>query len=238
MKKLVTAALFFLGVAQLSAGCFIEPADEAYGNITASWSLLAGDANLPTACPPGATTINVKSLSIWDTRPWEDLFYCEDGIGTTFALYPDTYDVWVELTDDSGETVYAMSGVDRLQVFDGEITPVDFEFSVTHGAFDVSWNIVRDDLDVGCADIGAETLLINSSLEGDTEPRYQDMLFCDEYEGTTAGLPINEYIVEAALVDGEGNPVAVVDQLTDSIDYGNHFKYLGHLTFDAPTVTE
>ena len=109
MKKLVMSALLFATAAN-AAGCiFVSGDDDASGtaSVSASWTVLNDGAS--AACPPGATTAAVNAQRPEDSLPFVDLYNCEDGAGIADNLPAGDYDVWVELTDDSGAGLVAQS---------------------------------------------------------------------------------------------------------------------------------
>lgn len=235
MKKLVIPALL-LGALQ-STGCIfvagdddggddVAPGDE--GNIAASWELVAGDQNTPSGCPAGATTAAIIAQRSGDATPFRDLYNCEDGSGTATDLPLGDYTIWVEITDDNGTTLYARSeAVNATLDLAGETVTANFEINVDHGYFDVSYEFPTA---TDCTDPDQDGVSVLSTLSGTTEG-YDDVFLCTDglapNVATTAPLPIGDYTVVVALIDGVGAVLAESDPIQDSIDFGHEFEWLG-----------
>jgi hypothetical protein len=236
MKKLVFAALLCGGIAQMGTGCVITSGDDdpnvVYdGTISASWFLVAGDANSPTGCPEGATTMEVITE---DAGGFQivDKFYCADGSGI-IEREPGTYDIWTRLTDDTSTFDYAMSTSVQVSVEQGVDTPADFTFSIDRGSFYFGWEIAYAGEASDCNDPAIGDLAVTTTLVG-TDILYDDPATCDNYNFTVPGLPLGDYVVSVSLLDPANElAVYVADPVEASIDYGNHFNDLGIYILDA-----
>jgi hypothetical protein len=238
MKKLVFAALLCGGIAQLGTGCIItssDPDEPIYydGTISASWTLVSGDANVQVGCPDGATTIEVVTENVDTGNQIVDQFDCVDG-GGVIERAPGTYDIWTRLTDDTALLTYAQSTLVTVSVEAGVDTPADFTFSIDRGSFYLTWDITDAGNPAGCdiADIG--DVSVTSTVVGDPGTFYDDVTPCAQYEFTTPGLPLDSYVVSVALLDAANElAVYVADPVEADIEYGNHFNDLGNFTLDA-----
>jgi hypothetical protein len=234
MKKLAFAALLCGGIAQMGTGCVITSDDPIViydGTITASWSLVAGDANTPEYCPDG-TTMEVITE---DASGYQiiDKFYCADG-GGVIERAPGVYDVWTRLTDDTSFFTYAMSTSVQVGVEQGADRPIEFTFSVDRGSFYFGWEIVYGNELSDCNEPGIGNLGVATTVVNDPNTFYDDEAFCDDYRFTVPGLPLGDYVVSVALLDENDNlAVYTAEPVEASIEYGNHFNDLGIFILDA-----
>ncbi|HVK87712.1 MAG TPA: hypothetical protein VM513_26520 [Kofleriaceae bacterium] len=198
MKKLVLSSLMTVLVSQ-AAGCVISSGEED-ARITAQWSLksLADNAAIPY--PPGTTTAAVYSQEVDASfrpigQPIIDLFDVEDNAGTTAALPPSVYQVWVELTSEGGSNVFARSLSAYVDVIDTDKT---FTTTILEdgGYFQLSWNLV----DAGGAPASCSVtngVGVLSTLTGPNTFR-DDKFDCEDGGGITAGLLNGTYTVEVS----------------------------------------
>lgn len=242
MKKLVFAALLCGGIAQMGTGCIITsdepiappppPPPIEDGTISASWTLVSGDANAVVGCPDGATTIEVITEDVADNQI-VDKFYCTDG-GGVIEREPGVYDIWTRLTDDTSVLTYAQSTLTTVTVEEGIDTPADFTFSIDRGSFYLTWNITDAGDPAGCDVSGIGDVSVTSTVVGDPGTFYDDIAPCEQYEFTTPGLPLDSYVVSVALLDAVNElAVYVAEPVEADIEYGNHFNDLGDFTLDA-----
>lgn len=240
MKKLVFAALLCGGIAQLGTGCIIvsddeeppiEPVDDM-GYINASWYLVSGDNEDPANCPEGATTIEVITQD-GNGDQIIDQFDCIDGQGT-ISRYPGTYLTWVRLTDDSAVYDYAMSVSRDVVVEAGYEVPEDFTFSVDRGSFFFNWALLYAGESTDCASEDIGDVAVTSTLVGGNGTGYDDTAPCEDYQLTTGGMPLGDYVLSVALLDSANSgAIYYAEEIEDSLLYGNHFKDLGTIQLDA-----
>src|SRR5687768_4291418 len=136
MKKLVIPALL-LGALQATGCIFVSDDDtEDTASINVSWNLVSDGA--PAGCPAGATTAAVNAQRGGAGSPYVDLFDCADGAGFADDLPLDTYTVWIDFTDDSGNVTYAQSeAADVTLSTAGQQATASFTVDVDNGFFDV-----------------------------------------------------------------------------------------------------
>jgi hypothetical protein len=234
MKKLVMSALLIAAVSQ-AAGCiFVSDDDGSSGtnSVDATWSLV--DLGAPTACPAGATTATVYAQRASDSSPFADIYDCADGGGSAADLPDGDYVVWVELTDDSGATLYAESEDASISLAGGENAQADFTIDAYNGFWDVGWNL----FDAGgapeaCADVANDGISVLSTNSSTTEGQ-DDLFDCAQGENgnevtlpADSGLPIGDYTVVMSLLDPSQAALGESTPVTASIDYGNDFVDLG-----------
>lgn len=226
MKNLVLTALL---CAPLATGCVITTEEES--TITASWSLVAGDANSPTDCPPGATTIAMYAEDSADVQT-VDLFDCATGLGTSGDLNPGPYYVWLELQDDAGQVVYAQSRGTDVTVFDGADSTLSYEFSIDRGEFAVAWEVF-DGVDAAdCATVGA-TIVALDYTDVNNEFFGPDEFACDAGSGVTPGIALGDWTISPALIDDTELALAVGTAIEETIPFGSAYIDLGVVSFDV-----
>lgn len=260
MKKLVFTTLLCGGVAQSLAGCIIvsdddpdpprtqpdagQPAPDAAplpgpGEFLVSWYLVAGDAEEPVDCPPGASYVNVSA----DPDPAvadDELVYkydCIDGEGPAYDLDAGIYDVWVELYDENDNLV-AKSDVSAENSLDlDEQVLLDFTFSVDRARFGLSWQIAYPDgTPSSCEEAGGETISVLSTLADDSGTGFDQEFDCSLGDDVTDPMPLGPYVVVTYLIDDDAPPGD--DVLGESLDrneelvYGNEIKDLGVFVFE------
>ena len=232
MKNLVLTALLCTGAASMATGCIIVDGGDPANTITASWNLVSGDDNAPTGCPAGADTIAMISEDSFGTRT-TDLFDCADGIGTSGDLPADNYTVWLQLTDFSGQSLYAQSLSTDLTVFEDGDTSVGFEFSIDRGAFYMAWDVYEAGVQSSCENVGATQFSLTIT-DANNELYADDTFPCNEYAGTTAGLPAPApWVLSPAIIDDTQLALAVGDTISDELQYGNEFRDLGTIILDT-----
>lgn len=230
MKKLVMTALMCAGLAHLATGCVITTDDDPAGYITVSWSLVSGDANTPVDCPAGASTIAVISEDSFGEQ-FTDLFDCFNGVGSTADLFEDRYFVWVELQDDTGDVLWAQSLGAEVDVVAGFESTVGFEFSIDRGAFDVAWDVYAGPDQINCEDVGAVSFALDST--DSLQELYVDEFACVDYAGTTAVMPLDDWISSPSILDAGDLAVATGDTIESSLLYGNQYEDLGVVLLDT-----
>jgi hypothetical protein len=232
MKKLVIPALL-LGALQATGCIFVSDDDtEDTASINVSWNLVSDGA--PANCPAGATTAAVNAQRGGAGAPFVDLFDCADGAGFADDLPLDTYTVWIDFTDDSGNVTYAQSeAADVTLSTPGQQATASFTVDVDNGFFDVQWDIAGG----GCASVPGENGVGVLSTHTTTTMGYDDKFNCEDGETgtvTTGALPIGDYVVVLSILDSQDASLGDSAEIQDSIDFGNQFKLLN----DGPiTIT-
>lgn len=178
------------------------PVSSDYATISATWTVRTID-NPSISCPPNGTTAAVFAQRVDSSGNlvgtcagannisddcFVDLYNCEDHAGSSSPLPPATYLVWVSLTDDTGNSVYAQSTSAYV-----DVTNVDLTFNATiyddGGYFGVNWDLVGDSSgnSLTCDEAGASYVAatVSSGVQlYDTNP-----WACDDYYGLTSVLP-------------------------------------------------
>jgi len=231
------SALLIAAVSQ-AAGCiFVSDDDGTSGtnSIDATWSLT--DLGAPTGCPDGATTATIYAQRASDSTPFADIYDCADGGGVADNLPDGDFTVWVEITDDSGATLYAESEDAAISLAGGENANADFTIDAYNGFWDVGWNIIdAGGNNVGCAGFANNTGVSVLSTQSGQVDGSDFLVDCTDGEAPSevtltpdAGLPVGDYVVSLSLLDNETPPLALAssDPITARIDYGNDFVDLG-----------
>lgn len=229
MKKLVFAALCCAGLAQLATGCVVEEPS----TITATWSLVQGDANEPAVCPPGATKIAMYSVDQADPSvEIVEQFNCADGIGTTGNMLPGQYQTWLQLMDEGLTVMYAQSRSTDVIVYEQADSPLTFQMSIDRGQFALTWEILEGGAPSDCASVGAtEVVLDYTDSNGDLYG--PDRFACGDGIGSTPVIPLDTWTVSPSLIDDTQLAIVVGDAIEAELQYGNHLVQLGHLMFDV-----
>lgn len=230
MKKLVFAALCCAGLAQFATGCVVvDPS-----TISAEWSLVSGDANTPTDCPAGATTIAMYSTETATQQRIVSVFPCGDEGGTTEDLLPGLYYTYLQLEDETGNITYAQSRGTDVTVYDQADSPLSFEMSIDRGQFSVNWQVRYGGSDADCATANGVTMRLDYA--GETQAPFNDQFGCEEQAVTTAVIPLDRWTVTPSLIDDIGDSLAIGDPIDANFEYGNQLIDLGTVVFDVPAV--
>ena len=154
MKTFVLASLI---AATAATGCTTEDA-----HVGATWTVRTLN-NPDIGCPPTITTaalynqpVDINGDAVG--QPIIDLFDCADGAGTSAPLPPDTYETWIELTNDTNTGApYATSTPAFLDVTATDLT-YSAEIYDDAGYFQLSWDLVgaNSQAPLTCADAGID----------------------------------------------------------------------------------
>jgi hypothetical protein len=236
MKNLVLSALVFAGLTQ-AAGCIIVSDDtsgDGTGDVDVAWSLLSSDANgnvIPSACPPGADTIQISAQRGNDI-PFTDKYLCSAPGGLSDRLPAGQYAVWITITDTNGTTKFAESGAYIVDVVDGAVTPVDIDIFTDRAFFQASWQLTG--AASTCAQAGAANMSILATMTGGANGFDDDSQRCIDGEAgktvlTQTPVPIGTtYTVVVAALDAAGLSIGDSAPLTNRVlDYGNKYDNLG-----------
>lgn len=273
MKKLVFATLLCGSVAQLG-GCIIvgddsgddpppPPPPDANdtqpdanlppgpGEFLVTWTLLGGepvnDVQSEVTCRPDTPDIRITADPDPNVPDDEDIYLYDCALGQELAdgLPAGTYDVWVDLLDADGNLVAQSDAALGVPLDFEEQVPLDFVFSIDHGTFGVSWEILDNAGDpISCDEVGATDVSLLLTVADNQEQSDDYLLDCVDGKGESGPLPLLDYVASLALVDIRGTPDDAGDDIVfDSIDepiidltleYGNDFVDLGTVTFTVP----
>lgn len=243
MRKL--ALVLALAAASQAAGCVIEVNDRdrgddgsggAVASISARWSLRNMLDGAVTGCPRGFDTVQVFAQSVDGSGAptgdvHVDLFDCEARNGTSSELWPDLYQVWVEVRSHDLATLYAQSLSQFVDVRD-----FDQKFSAEllndGGYFQLSWDLVgsKSGRTLDCADVaGLNTITAISTSIADARRVYDDSLVCEDHTTVTGGLLQGAYTIDIEARAG-GQSIGGTASLTNQVISGqNRVTDLGHI---------
>lgn len=226
----------FGACAHASAACVVT-SDDPDSHLQITWNLVAGDANAPSACPPGAVTAAVVAEPVsdgdntfGDGDEIEDLFDCIDGAGETAPLPSGHYEVWVDILDRDNLLV-AQSGLQEVVLGVGEKRGLVYEISVDRGSFGLTWAISDGVRTASCGEVNAGEVRVASTLVGAGGTTYDDFFSCTDSQAITPGLPLGEYQVGVTLVDGARASLHEPLVIETSLEFGNAFVDLGSIEF-------
>jgi hypothetical protein len=202
-----------LGAMSQAAGCIFVVDDDDTAAVDVTWSLADGSCS-------DADTATINALLDGDSTPYLDIYDCADGGGITQDLPLGTYDVWVDMT--SGSTLVAQSESAEITLdSNGQLAEAIFAINVTNGYFDVGWTFSNGDT---CSTIaGQDGVSVLSTEVGNPAGAFDDVFDCTDNFGTTAEIPVGDYTVSVAVIDGNGDALGDAPDETVSIDHGNEF---------------
>jgi len=236
MNKLVILA----AAASLAEGCVIEThSDGAYSelaSISARWSLRNMTDGAVTACPSGFDTTLVVTQPVDDfgvplAEPVADLFDCEDRAGTSTALFPDVYQVWVEVRSHDLRTLYAQSLTQVLDVRDVD-RQLSAELLNDGGYFQLSWDLVgaSSNRPLACSQIvGLDKIHAVSTSVSTAQFTYDDWFPCEDHVAISGGLLQGPYTIAIGAVTPDRS-IGPATTLTNQVISGqNRVTDLGHV---------
>lgn len=215
MKKLALATMVTL-VSQ-AAGCIIEtdrrPGDHGgtveVATISARWSLRNMVDGATTTCPDGFDTVRLimqpidgNGDAVGDAA--EDRFDCVDRSGVATDLFPDVYQVWIEITSHDLKRLYAQS---LSQVLDVRKVDDSFAAEVLNdgGYFQLGWDLVGKTTNrpVACSQVaGLETIKAISTSVASATRAYDDSFVCDDHFAVSGGLFEGDYTIAIDALSG------------------------------------
>jgi hypothetical protein len=229
MNKLILGSLV-LAAASQAAGCIITTDDgDDFAIVTAEWALKSS-AGQTLSCPPGITVAAVYAQEV-DTNyrrvgaPFVTTYDCTANFGNTQPLPPSVYEMWVELTDSSGNMVYATStsrneAAPTERFPDGyfvDVVNVDKTFRTTllsdGGYFQFDWDLRGPgNAPITCGGALEKVAILSTSV---TNPNnsFDDRFFCDENFGLTGGLLQGAYTLEVSAINAAGQGLGPQTQL-------------------------
>ncbi len=184
------------------------------GHVSATWHLDSVDAvsgNLTQApCPTGFDTaalhtvgadangIAIDACTSANSSCFIDLFNCTDFAGLSAPLPARNYLTWVEITNNSGSSVYATSTAKFV-----DITNVDMNFDthilVDGGYFRLTWTLKGETSGntLSCSQTAAAksaggSVEVVSTLNG-TSTAFTDKFDCEDHFGYSAPLHSGDY---------------------------------------------
>jgi hypothetical protein len=236
MNKL---ALFAL-IATQAAGCVVHEDgyyEEPYyedATITGEWSFHNIATDSRTGCPQGFGTVRMISQPV-DSRlvpigePFIDLFDCLDGRHTSALLPPDIYSVWLEVTTDNNQQLYAQSTSQIVDVIERDAL---FSAQILNdgGYFLLDWQLRGSSSNTTLSCGGVDSVEILSTLVGSTEA-LGDKFRCADGSGLTAGLLNGSYTLSVAALDASDKALGTAPAQTNkAIRDRNQVTDLGLIT--------
>ena len=222
MNKLILGSLV-LAAASQAAGCIITTDDgDEFAIVTAEWSLKS-TAGQTLSCPPGITiaAVYAQEVDLEYRRvgaPFVTTYDCTANFGNTQPLPPSVYEMWVELTDASGNMVYATStsrneAAPTERFPDGyfvDVVDVDKTFRTTlladGGYFQLDWDLRNAaNAPITCAQVPKVAVLSTSVTNPNNS--FDDRFFCDENFGLTGGLLQGAYTLEVQAINAAGQGI-------------------------------
>ena len=214
MNKLALATVMTL-ISQ-AAGCIVQSDRNFDGGsvevatISARWSFRNMLDGATTRCPTGFDTVqlNVQSIDangdpIGD--PAVDLFDCGANRGVATDLFPDVYQVWIEVRSHDLTKLYAQS---LSQILDTRQVDQTFTTDVLNdgGYFLLGWDLVgkTSNRPLECSQVaGLDTVRTISTSIADSTRAYDDLFTCSDHSSVSAGLLQGAYTISIDAMVGE-----------------------------------
>jgi hypothetical protein len=225
-------------IAASATGCVISD-DSATAHVGATWTIRT--LSTPDiGCPPGFDTaalynqpVDSNGSPIGD--PIIDLFDCADGAGTSAALPADTYETWIEITNDNNTQKYAQSTPAFLDVTDVDLT-YSAEIFDDAGYFQLQWDLVGASSqapvtcdEAGIADPNNSGVEILATLSGTTAAG-GDQFNCTDHFGITDALAAGDYTLSVDAFTDAGGAIGTAPTIQDTIQAPNKITDLGTVT--------
>ena len=225
---------------------------EARGGANVTWDLRTTNPErdeISAPCPAGATHAVIYSLPTDGSTPYEDRWPCSDGAGTASDLPPGEYQVWVRLSDGSGQTRYAESERRTVTVTaGGNATVPPFRIFADRAFYRVGWNLRNaGGTAVTCGQVAGLTQ-VSSRAPGDGANGWQTLVPCAQ--GLAPALAITvpmpsaltgggaQYNIAIGLLNAQGQSIAsaapIVPSPARALDYGNEIQDLGFVEITVP----
>lgn len=231
MKNLVLGSLL-VGAATQAAGCVASSTTDT-AHVEAHWKFENIVGHVNTTCPTGFDTAAVHSQELDATlrpvgAPIIDLFNCSDMAGITAALPPSWFEVYVNITDHSGASLYAQSAGAFV-----DVTTVNMSVNIPTilndgGYFHFQWALVGQSsgAPLSCASAGATggVEAISTDVSSPSNA-VTDIFNCTEGtnvdagigEGFTAGLPAATYTVSIDALNSAMQAIGTAPALTNKV---------------------
>jgi hypothetical protein len=218
MKKLVLGAA--LVVAATSVGCTTSDGGSDEVAVPVSWKFTELSTNSTLGCPSGFGTAVIKSQPIDDVthlgigQPFTDQFNCSDLHGTIGLPDGDVYLIWVEITSNSGGTLYAQSQETLYDTLT-DTGVVDAEIIDDGGFFFLEWDLYDATNRLSsCQTEGSSFVEINATV-ADGSGLETTTFDCADHYGTTRPLPEGTYTVGVEALDSTRAQIGKADELID-----------------------
>ena len=231
MKSLPLIAL----VASQAVGCVPYADEPVYEDalISGEWTFRNIATNSTTGCPSGFGTVRMISQPV-DARvapvgqPFVDLFDCIDGRHTSAYLPPDVYQVWLEVTNDRGDSMYAQSTSRIVDVIDFD---ANFAAEIINdgGYFLLDWQLRGQQTNQALSCAGVDSVEITATLSGSTAAK-SDKFTCADGSGITAGLLAGNYTLSVSANASTDRAIGISPAQTKSIRDRNQVTDLGLIT--------
>ncbi len=219
-------ALAALGCAQ---GCIIiDDTDENGGSVTCPTREDGACFAVSASCPPDAVNLTVFTQPVGVTGAFMDNFDC--AAGGSVVVDPGTYDVRVEATTAGDDALFGSAPELGQEVADLDDVPLAFDFPADKGFLFVTWTIEMGGSPVECADIGAATVEVESSLT-DEGTSVTDVLPCVYGAWQTRSLDPGEYDIRVSLLDDGGAVLGQTDPILTDIPADSALVALPDVTF-------
>jgi len=205
--------------------------------IAARWSLRNMADGASTACPAGFDTAQLISQPVDANNvpagdPIVDLFDCNARAGTSAALPPDVYQVWIEIQNHDGSSVYAQS---LSQFVDVRVQNKAIATQILNdgGYFQLSWDLVgkTSQRALNCAQVagGIDSVEAISTSVADAHRFYNDKFTCEDHAGVTSGLLQGTYTISIDATNGDKS-IGTAASLASNVIHGqNQVTDLGHI---------
>ena len=231
MKKLALLAL----LASQAAGCVPYADEPAYEDalISGEWTFTNIATNTTTGCPAGFGTVRMISQPV-DARlapvgqPYIDLFDCIDARHTSAYLPPDVYQVWLEVTNNHGDSLFAQSTSKIVDVIDSDAL---FSAQILNdgGYFLLDWQLRGQQTNQNLSCAGIDSIEILATLSGTTEAK-SDKFTCADGSGLTAGLVSGSYTLSLSANTTSDRALGTAPAQTKAIRDRNQVTDLGLIT--------
>lgn len=237
MNKLALATA--VALATQAGGCIIESdrgADHGGGEvatISARWSLRNMVDGATTVCPDGFDTVRLimqpidrNGDPVGDAA--EDRFFCSDRGGVATDLFPDVYQVWIEIVSHDLQKLYAQS---LSQVIDLRTVDSAFDAEVLNdgGYYQIGWDLIGRNTNrpVQCAQVaGLQTLKAISASVASATRAYDDSFVCDDHVAVSKGLLEGSYTIAIDALAGDRS-VGQAAPVTATIEGQNRVTDVG-----------
>jgi len=229
-----------VALASTIAACVIHVDDRdttEVATIAARWSFRNMADGATTRCPAGFDTVQLFALPIDDQgtalgEPSIDLFDCDATTGASRDLFPDLYQVWIEVRSHDLVALYAQS---LSQIMDVRFADQSFTTDVLNdgGYFQLSWDLVgaASKRPLGCSQVtGLDSVLAVSTSVIDAHRIYDDRRPCADHAGVSGGLLQGDYTVTIAAMAGAQQVGAPITFTRQTIAAPNRVTDLGAIT--------
>jgi hypothetical protein len=219
--------------------CVIETADprgEGDAALSARWSLRNMRDGAITDCPAGFDTVQLIAQPAADDpsavdRADVDLFDCRARAGTSKALNPDRYRVWLEVRSHDLADLYAQSLSQVIDVRRAD-QQVSFDLLNDGGYFQLSWDLVGGTTHraLDCSQVGADSITAISTSVADARRAYADTRACEDHTTVTGGLLQGAYTVSIDAIFADRS-IGKAASLTNQVISGqNRVTDLGQIS--------